>query len=151
MVEATSLDELAESHFLALQVTLENDQLPFKRIVFVLGACLQLFDGYFNLAVHVVLLLHGLLVFFFQLYLLLADVFEALLNIFEASFGVTVAHHVDFVVGYLFLTSCLFLFIFLKRAFHQHTVILKFFHNDFRVLDLQFDVLIPLLETLDDV
>jgi hypothetical protein len=95
--------------------------------------------------------LHRFLVFFFQLDFLLADGFKALLDIFKTSLGVTVAHHVDFIVCYLLLQIFFLHFIRLERAFKFLTAILQLRHYDFRVLDLRFDVLVSLLETFDDV
>ena len=97
LVEATTLHELAQGHLLALEVALEDGQLALKNLILVLGAALKLRDSNFKFAIHVILLLFCLALLVLKLGFVFTEGFEALLNVFEATLGIAVAHHVEFV------------------------------------------------------
>jgi hypothetical protein len=112
---------------------------------------LELLDGDFEFAIHVVLLLLCFALLIVQFLLLLLNSFQAALDVLQTALGVAQTHCIHIVVSHRFLQSGLLDALSRERALELKHAGLEASDNELTVLDLQLDVLVFVLKLLDDV
>lgn len=139
------MHKLSKGHLLAFEVTLENDKLALKDLILVLGAALQLLDGNFKLAVHVILLLLCFTLLLVKFLFLSPNVLETFYNIFKRATGITVTHDINLKIGNGLLKIALLYSLGGQWSLHFLHTRFEVSNYHLRVGDLSLDVLVLLL------